>query len=327
MSNILLLGAGFSRNWGGQLATEVRSDIAIRLEGDQYLSDLLNKHDSFENALEQVQVEYVTHRNSDWATQRLRSFQAAITATFDDMNKAFSRTPFEFHNETDYSVGLYLTKFDAIFTLNQDLLLERHYLHPRQNNLARSNARLQGGNVPGMEEIFDGNIHHGDDRALHVRWRPQQPPYRIELNFQSYFKLHGSINWFASEGEQLMVMGGDKFTTIQRYPILKWYAEKFQEALSKPGARLTVIGYGFGDQHINSMLHGSWQASHFPMMIIGPDGRSVIRKINPTYGKMYVSGPLEDIHTVDSTRALSETFGSNGSAERGKLYRFLDPGK
>ncbi len=40
--------------------------------------------------------------------------------------------------------------------------------------------------------------------------------------YQPIFKLHGSTNWLLPDGEHLMVMGGDKFTTIQRYPILKW---------------------------------------------------------------------------------------------------------
>jgi SIR2-like domain len=322
MTNLLLLGAGFSRNWGGWLANEVRSDIAMRLEGDQYLSEILNQHDSFEDALQQVQVEFVTSRNSNQAADRLRTLQAAITDTFEDMNKALSRKQFEFHNEVDCSVGLYLTKFDAIFTLNQDLLMERHYLHPWQNILARSGGKIPGATIPGMEEIPDSN-YHGDERALYARWQPKQPPFDWPTNFQPYFKLHGSTNWFSSNGEQLIVMGGDKFSTILRHAVLNWYAQKFQDYLSAPSARLTVIGYGFRDQHINFMLHQAWQKSRFPMMIVGPDGREVLRKVNPTYGKMYLPGPLEEITSYDSTRPLSTTFGGNDPGELGKLYRFL----
>ena len=57
MTNILLTGAGFTRNWGGWLATEVRSRIAQRVEDDPYLSEVLNSADGFESALEFVQNE------------------------------------------------------------------------------------------------------------------------------------------------------------------------------------------------------------------------------------------------------------------------------
>jgi len=44
------------------------------------------------------------------------------------MDKAFDRITFEFQNEVQYMVRSFLIQFDAIFTLNQDLLMERFYL-------------------------------------------------------------------------------------------------------------------------------------------------------------------------------------------------------
>jgi hypothetical protein len=51
---ILLLGAGFSRNWGGRLATEVRAELQSVLRTDQYLARLVQQRD-FETALSIVQ--------------------------------------------------------------------------------------------------------------------------------------------------------------------------------------------------------------------------------------------------------------------------------
>ena len=45
------------------------------------------------------------------------------------MNAALAATTFEFKNEVPYTIKGFLERFDAIFTLNQDLLLETHYLH------------------------------------------------------------------------------------------------------------------------------------------------------------------------------------------------------
>jgi len=48
---------------------------------------------------------------------------------FSHMDKAFVDVPFEFqNNDTEFMARTFLTRFDAIFSLNQDLLLERHYL-------------------------------------------------------------------------------------------------------------------------------------------------------------------------------------------------------
>ena len=54
MNCILLLGAGFSRNWGGRLATEVRAELQSVLHADQYLARLVQQRD-FETALSIVQ--------------------------------------------------------------------------------------------------------------------------------------------------------------------------------------------------------------------------------------------------------------------------------
>jgi hypothetical protein len=323
MPNYLLLGAGFSRNWGGWLANEVRSDLAMRLEAHPYLAELLNRHRNFEDALRQIQTEFVTSRNTNLAAERLCTFQYALTATFDEMNREMGRRQFDFHNDMESSVGAYLTKFDAIFTLNQDLLLERHYLTLHMI-LSRSQGKVAGGEIPGMKPTAPSQPY-GDDTPFHTRWHQMDQPFVLSANMQPYFKLHGSTNWLSPNGEQLIVMGSDKHSTIMRHPILNWYAEKFLEALSKLGARLTVIGYGFRDQHINLTLQQGWEKSHFPMMIVGPDGREILRKVNPTYSKLYLPGPLEKIHTVDSTRGLGDTFGPNGQLELRKLYRFLYP--
>jgi hypothetical protein len=85
MNNLLLLGAGFSRNWNGRLASEVRSDLQTRLQGDAYVSRLLQRHD-FETVLAMVQAEFVQKQNAE-AEARLRATQTAI-------NDVFSRQDF-----------------------------------------------------------------------------------------------------------------------------------------------------------------------------------------------------------------------------------------
>jgi hypothetical protein len=49
---------------------------------------------------------------------------------FNGMGQAFMQREFEFRNppETRYSLTSFLMRFDAIFTLNQDTLLEQKYI-------------------------------------------------------------------------------------------------------------------------------------------------------------------------------------------------------
>ncbi len=83
----------------------------------------------FEDALAHLQDEFARRRDAQ-TEQRLTRLQDAVSQMFTDMDKAFATiTNFEPQNDIAYLVRSFLVRFDAIFTLNQDLLLERHYLN------------------------------------------------------------------------------------------------------------------------------------------------------------------------------------------------------
>ena len=106
MNCILLLGAGFSRNWGGRLATEVRAELQSVLRTDQYLARLVQQRD-FETALSIVQGEY-DQRKSPETQQRLRTMENAISGVFGRMNAAFMKRPsMEFGNDVAFSIRKY----------------------------------------------------------------------------------------------------------------------------------------------------------------------------------------------------------------------------
>jgi hypothetical protein len=80
----------------------------------------------------------------------------------------------------------------------------------------------------------------------------------------------------------------------------------------------------FADLHINQMMVEAWQNSHFPMLIVHPQGKDILRMVNRTLGRpLYCPEPLEEITTYDSTRALSEIFGGNDPAEHARILDFL----
>jgi len=150
MSTLLLLGAGFSRNWGGWLASEAFEYLlgCSEVRDDDRLRDLLwraQQNGGFETALAEVQLAFT--REPQTNTDRLLALQAAVSRMFSDMNRGYGERQFEFQQRQAAMLRTMLVKFDAIFTLNQDLLLEQHYLN---GNIALSDPMQWGGwDIPG----------------------------------------------------------------------------------------------------------------------------------------------------------------------------------
>jgi hypothetical protein len=128
MTFLLLTGAGFSRNWGGWLASEAFEyllgcpEVDDRLRARLWASKMVGG--GFEDALAALQRTH--HGQRDEGTrQMLSNLQSAIQGMFDSMNAGFRRR--RFHPSDlpgQWSIFRFLERFDCIFTLNQDLLLE-----------------------------------------------------------------------------------------------------------------------------------------------------------------------------------------------------------
>lgn len=157
MNTLLLLGAGFSRNWGGWLADEVVDYLlaAPEVQADSPLKDLIWQHAKvgFESALEQLQQQATDNPESTAVQRRLVSFQSALERMFRELNAVFFEDPdFEFNHQIGSTVREFLARFDAIFTLNQDLLLEHHYID-HFNVALVSPRRWDAVQIPGMRRL------------------------------------------------------------------------------------------------------------------------------------------------------------------------------
>src|SRR5262249_28551977 len=213
---ILLTGAGFSRNWGGWLANEA---FEYLLGCPKVSSELLWRHKAqggFEAAYDELQTEAGKPHRSVALLNEATDFSVAIRAMFGDMNKAFVSVPFEFENRTQYLILNFLVRFDAIFTLNQDLLMEQCYLNG--NVTSSSSRQWSGWQMPGMRP-WPGQ---GNPQPIDTKWSPKQrAEFVVEKNQQPFFKLHGSSNWFAEvNGEPMLIIGGNKASAIDRFDIL-----------------------------------------------------------------------------------------------------------
>jgi hypothetical protein len=255
VNRVLLLGAGFSRNWGGPLASEMFDNLLQQPEirADQHLLQVLWQHKDaggFENALAQVQQDFRRNAAIPEYKRRLEAFQAAIDRIFADMDRGFSARPsWGFTNQREQMLLGTLVKFDALFSLNQDLLFERFYFN--ESVILESSQRWNGVIAPGMREQRDNSFPYD---AAKSRWTPlPKSEFRIEDRFQPYFKLHGSWRWNDGSGQQLMVMGASKALVINGHPVLAWYQTEFERRL-RGDTRLMVIGYGFNDPHISDTI-------------------------------------------------------------------------
>ena len=321
MTNILLTGAGFSRNWGGWLATEAFEYLLGAPEVDDQLRGLLWQDnlsgDGFEDTLARLQLLNQTAPN-ETTTRLLNALTAALVGMFNLMGLTFLRKTFEFQTDRQYQVGQFLCRFDEIYTLNQDTLLEYHY---HNDNIMLANPqRFSGFQLPGMRSAANQPIGGRPFERIGVRTAAPDAEFRIEPRSQPYFKLHGSANWNSDNG-CILIMGGNKATNIDTYPVLAWYHRHFKEQLRRPGAKLMVIGYSFSDDHINeAIIQGL--AAGMKLFIIDPAGTDVLIKRNILTPKPDVLMPMLTNIVGGSRRPLYETFNQD-HVEHAKVLRFL----
>lgn len=281
-----------------------------------------NKSGSFEDALSTLQRE---------GGGSLKCMETAVIRIFGRMNAAFLAQGFslEFLQGQQAvpgsSVKAFLAKFDAIFSLNQDLLLESGYCaqaEPPQS----FGPRWSGYSFPGMVEqprqAFDPSF---------PKWCGQYSPnlnatnVSPSANVQPIYKLHGSANWMDDAGSRLLIMGGEKVDAINGSSLLKGYAQEFERRLKVVGTRLMIIGYSFGDLHINAAIESAAALGGLKIFIVDPRGYEAP---DPQRGRgMHFRAAVPVSQTQASIvgfscRGLSEIFGSS-AVERENILQFM----
>jgi hypothetical protein len=308
MTFVLLTGAGFSHNWGGPLASELFNTLLSDPDIDDRTRDLLfDSRGAFETVLADLQA------STDAGDKRRHdALITSVVGIFNGMNQTFMQTQFEFENppSLQHSLASFLSRFHAIFTLNQDALIELHY-----NPVLGLPMNWAGFRLPGMRYMqpFQPSGAIQDKFAV---MEPNPTDRAFSAGVQPYVKLHGSVNWVESNaGSRILIMGGMKAVSIGRFPILTWYHEEFRRMLLRPDARLMVIGYGFGDAHINDAIADGLRAG-LKIFVVDPYALDVIKKDARIDG-----APRRQIIGI-SNRALTVTFGGDryGHAELSKFF-------
>ena len=276
--NILLMGAGFTKNVGGLLGTEMWAKIFSheKIQAQPRIQKLMMNDFDYESVYYTVLNGLINKLDLDLSIEFTDEEQEAIkTATWD----AYEHIDRVILNEIAFSnpnwmIGIetFLINFGLlnntnkeknsfIFTLNQDLLIERILYtlpdgHPNRQ-------RFRNLSIPGLENElgwwFKGrNSENLTKDYLYVL--PNEDELKIKKsvlsNKEAFFliKLHGSYNWKSYDGSDMMVIGKGKLKQINHEPLLDWYSKIFRSVLCQKERRLLIIGYGFGDAHINEII-------------------------------------------------------------------------
>lgn len=307
MNHVLLLGAGFTYNWGGWLASEVFEHLLGVESLDADTRRLLWKtkdRGGFEAALAELQAAAGRRGHSP----QLDALQSAILDLFNRMNPALATAAVKAEFEP---LIPFFRRFDAIFTTNQDLLVEHHYPDAHLG----PTGRWAGWRCPGTQ--FVG----GDPKDRARAAVPTPPPFDLVANIQPYIKLHGSSNLKDDLGRPLIAMGGNKPGTIGSHPLLAWYHQKFKQCLEQPDTRLMVIGYSFSDPHIDDVILAAAKRHGCRIFIMDPRGVDVLNKY-PNAAIPVPAHALTDFIIGGSRRSIRSTFGAD-QVERDKVMRFF----
>jgi hypothetical protein len=265
---VLLTGAGFTHNFGGYLATQFWEHL-FNLEAVYRNADLKRVLLDFQNNYDFEKIYGLLRKEGGTNFQLYMSGLDAVYSEIDSLVKASLD-----QSQTDININdlhAWLGKFGGghakhgfVFTLNQDLFLERHGIHgsefipvfPSVPQAAESHMVQRN---PNIVKVALGNNITYDEVLQH-------------LGMLNVIKLHGSCNWLSAlDGNGAMALGIDKDQSIEKEPLLAHYLKLFEEVLMSGEVRqLWIVGYGYGDKHINKIIARATETKGVKLMIIHP---------------------------------------------------------
>jgi len=265
---LLLTGAGFSANFGGFLAREMWSWIFNNNKLNNAGNIKLKLRDEFD--FEKIYSDVFDER-SNFPEHEIGIFKEVVNEAYVSMDhviQAFWDSMPIHPNDLERFLDRFMNPpeggIGTCFTLNQDMVMEKRLgwrpLCPQSMNF--------GGNW--------GDRQHPDLNSDSPKILPTSDEFNTfigqQLNISScYIKLHGSLRWVNPGGEDSKVIGINKVQTIKKIPLLNWYYELFGQAISVGDVKLVVIGYGFRDDHINSLLAKACEESGLKLFVLSPD--------------------------------------------------------
>ena len=266
--NILLTGAGFSKDFGALLADEISTRL---FNSKEITSSIKNKIAHSKNSNYEEIYNLITDEEKD-------IYEGLLLAIFKEIDLAMQskvrKSNIEYLIKLFYRVDCY----NFIFTLNQDLLIERYCLDQGAKNQGqfKTNEEIKENldsiisssfpytnySLPdvvkhknnGNDSILGVGNYSFDDFIQVIKFEKDSYP---RLGFNSYFKIHGSSNWGHSEGSNMLITGKNKQQFLVKFKVLECSLAVFERVLNTADLKIVIIGYSFTDLHINRILLGA----------------------------------------------------------------------
>lgn len=288
----ILTGAGFSKNFGGPLGSEMWGEIFNnpRIQSDPELRKILAEVYDYESAYSQI----IDSGLPEEKKQVMCEVMLEAYKQLDDILKGWVFNDCSAHPVNRYMLGDLILRVQSaaqrpakafMFTLNQDLFMERHWNWgspgvPRYGRM-QNDFGSQGFNSNDFVEL------PGEDAEAQLK---QGLEDHAGIH---YIKLHGSYGWKSSDGVNQLVVGTSKESLIQKEPLLRSYFDLFQSVIKEGGKKALIIGYGFRDAHINAALVDGVKNHGLEIYILTPGSVADLRH-SIENGHYYAKGILDD---------------------------------
>jgi len=286
----LFLGAGFTKNFGGPLASEMWALIFNQpsLQNSKRLKEEMIKNINYEDIYNKI-----LETTSYFSENEKRDFQKSIYNAYQHIDRIIYNLkdtgPIDLKKVKDSFIDLICPRNNHkgfIFTLNQDLFFERLYKQSPELTI----PGIKRGNHKQQSEGYQYPLKYPDDYyILPSNEELEKNPIENNLGKFSYIKLHGSYNFVSADVKTIekdmpqMVIGSAKEEHINKEPILKSYFDLFKKVINSGNIKLLIVGYGFQDQHINTLLNQVVEKNLVKIYILNPTDPWKLR--NAMYGR------------------------------------------
>lgn len=285
---ILLTGAGLTHNIGAPLASGLWAQIFSHSSVQRVASlrlAMVQQGFDFERVYEEVMM-------TESQTLDARAAMAeAIDAAYSRIDSVIRH--YHMRNDPPLLLGGYwqfVNQFAGdgdrkgfYFTVNQDLMVERLY---RDDHIFTP-VTLPGLTAEAHMRRSPPEKALAEDDLVEVPSEQQLSSFHTDIADRGhcffYVKLHGSHNWRRSDAKRTMVIGRTKDDLINAEPLLATYYRLFRQVLLRPERRLMVIGYGFRDEHINSVIVEGVRKFGLRVFVINPTSPSELKHVLEAY--------------------------------------------
>lgn len=283
------------------LIGDLKNDIDTNYKN--YLEDFYRSFSDIESLLNWLQNGISYNPNDENLIYAFENIKSKFIATIPPQkspkyNSGVLKTYSNFYNHIFKPRSIESPKV-SIFTTNYDLFNEKA--------LEENNIIYTTGFSIGLTKKFDINqfkYRQVDDTD---RYKDRWQPISNEANL---YKIHGSINWKTlSGGELCQVEDNSDSETVVIYPtMLKHretvqtpYSELFREfanTLQRKNTTLIVMGYGFPDEHINTIISQNLKNQDFTLIVFGDIGEpnmEVFYKEHENLNIHLIGGKFDDM--------------------------------